>query len=66
MTIRICAKPFNITVIQVYAAATELEIESFYAMVQETLKSVSKKDIVYILGDFNAKVMAMQIVLVIR
>ena len=52
-------KPFNITVIQVYAPATnakEAEIEQFYEALQELLELISKKDILFIIGDWNAKV----------
>lgn len=58
MTIRIYVKPLSITIIQIYApmtAATELEIEDFYAMVQETMEQVQKY-IVYILSDFSANI----------
>ena len=58
MTIRIRAKPINITVVQVYALTTdanEPEIEDFYATIEVTLRTIPKKDIIYILGNFNAK-----------
>ena len=59
MAIQIRGKPLNLTLIQVYAPttdATEDEIELFYAEIHKTLKQTSKKDIVYLMGDFNAKV----------
>ena len=52
-------KPFNITVIQVYAPtsnAEEAEVEWFYEDLQDFLELTSKKDILFILEDWNAKV----------
>ena len=52
-------KPFNIMVIQVYAPtsnAEEAEVERFYADLQDLLELTSKKDVLFILGDWNAKV----------
>ena len=52
-------KPFNITVIQVYAPisnAGEAEVEWFYEDLQDLLELTPEKDIVFILGDWNAKV----------
>ena len=52
-------KPFNITVIQVYASmsnAEETEIEQFYEDVQDLLELTPKKDVLFIIGDWNAKV----------
>ena len=48
------AKPFNITVIQVYAPTSnteEGEAERFYEDLQDLLKLTSKKDVLYIIGD---------------
>ena len=59
ITIRLHAKPVNITVIQVYAptsTATDDDIDSFYSQLQDTLDKTSKQDVVVILGDFNAKI----------
>ena len=53
------AKPFNITVIQVYAPtsnAEEAEVERFYEDLQDLLELTSKKDVLFIIGDWNAKV----------
>ena len=50
---------FNITVIQVYAPtsnAEEAEVEWFYEDLQDLLELTSKKDILFIIGDWNAKV----------
>ena len=51
-------KPFNITVIQVYALtnnAEEAEVERFYEDLQDLLEMTSKKDVLLIIGDWNAK-----------
>ena len=50
---------FNITVIQVYAQtsnAEETEVEWFYEDLQDLLELTSKKDVLFIIGDLNAKV----------
>ena len=52
-------KPFNITVIQVYAPtsnAGEAEVERFYEDLQDLLEITLKKDVLFIIGDWNAKV----------
>ena len=52
-------KPFNITVIQVYALtsnAEEAEVEWFYEDLQDLLELTSQKDVLFITGDWNAKV----------
>ena len=52
-------KPFNITVIQVYALtsnAEEAEVEWFYEDLQDLLELTPKKDVLFIKGDWNAKV----------
>ena len=51
--------PFNITVIQVYAPtsnAEEAEVELFYEDLQDLLELTPKKDVLFIIGDWNAKV----------
>ena len=51
-------KPFNITVIQVYAPtsnAEEAEVEWFYEVLQDLLELTSKKDVLFIIGDWNVK-----------
>ena len=51
-------KPFNITVIQVYAPtsnAEEAEVEQFYEDLQDLLEQTPKKDVLFIIGDWNAK-----------
>ena len=52
-------KPFNITVIQVYAPtsnAEEVEIEWLYEDIQDLLELTPKKDVLFIIGDWNIKV----------
>ena len=52
-------KPFNIMVIQVYALtsnAEEAEVEQFYEDLQDLLELTPKKDVLFIIGDWNAKV----------
>ena len=52
-------KPFNITVIQAYAPtsnAKEAEVEWFYEDLQDLLALTPKKDVLFITGDWNAKV----------
>ena len=52
-------KPFNITVIQAYAPTTnaeEAEVERFYEDLQDLLELISKKDVLFIIGDWNVKV----------
>ena len=53
------AKPFNITVIQVYVPTTnaeEAEVEWFYEDLQDFLELTPEKDVLFIIGDWNAKV----------
>ena len=52
-------KPFNITIIQVYAPtsnAEEAEVEWLYEDLQDLLELTPKKDVLFIIGDWNAKV----------
>ena len=52
-------KPFNITIIEVYAPtrnAEEAEVEWFYEDLQDLLELTPKKDVLFIIGDGNAKV----------
>ena len=52
-------KPFNITVIQAYAPtsnAQEAEVEWFYEDLQDLLDLTPKRDVLFIIGDWNAKV----------
>ena len=57
-------KLFNITVIQVYAPtsiAKEAEVEQFYEDLQNILELTPKKDVLFIIGDWNAKVGSQEI-----
>ena len=57
-------KPFNITVIQVYAPTTnaeEAEVEWFYEDLQGLLELTPSNDILFIIGDWNAKVGSQEI-----
>ena len=57
--VRFQGKPFNITVIQVYTPtsnAEEAEVERFYEDLQDLLELTPKKDVLFIIGDWNAKV----------
>ena len=57
-------KPFNSTVIQVYALtsnAEEAEVERFYEDLQDLLELTPKKDVLFIIGDWNAKVGSQEI-----
>ena len=59
ISVRFQGKPFNITVIQVYAPnsnAEEAEVEQFYEDLQDLLELTSKKDVLFIIGDWNVKV----------
>src|SRR5574340_1015039 len=59
ISVRFRGKPFNITVIQVYAPtsnAEEAEVERFYEDLQDLLELTPKKDVLFIIGDRNAKV----------
>ena len=52
-------KPFNIMVIQAYAPtsnAEETEVEQFYKDLQDLLELTPQKDVLFIIGDWNAKV----------
>ena len=52
-------KPFNITVIQVYVPtsnAEEAKVERFYEDLQDLLELTPKKDVLFIIGDWNTKV----------
>ena len=59
ISVRFQGKPFNITVIQVYAPtsnAEETEVEQFYEDLQDLLELTPKRDVLFIIGDWNAKV----------
>ena len=57
-------KPFNITVIQVYALtnnAEEAEVEWFYEDLQDLLELTPRKDVLFIIEDWNAKIGSQEI-----
>ena len=59
ISVRFQGKAFNIMVIQVYAPtsnAEEAEVEWFYEDLQGLLEVTPKKDVLFIIGDWNAKV----------
>ena len=59
ISVRFQGKPFNITVIQVYdltSNAEEANVEWFHEDLQDLLELTSKKDVLFIIGDWNAKV----------
>ena len=59
ISVRFQGNPFNITVIQVYTPTTnaeEAEFEWFYDELQDLLELTPKKDVLFIIGDWNAKV----------
>ena len=59
LSVHFQGKPFNITVIQLYAPtskAEEAEVEWFYEVLQDLLELTPKKDVFFIIGGWNAKV----------
>jgi len=59
ISVRFQGKPFTITVIQAYALtsnAEEAEAERVYEDLQDLLEIIPKKDVLFIIGDWNAKV----------
>ena len=59
ISVRFQGKPFNITVIQVYAPTSnteEAEVEQFCEDLQDFLEVTPKKDVLFIIGDWNVKV----------
>ena len=64
ISVRFQGKPFNITVIQAYAPtsnAEEAEVEWFYEDLQDLLELTPPKDVLFIIGDWNAKVGSQEI-----
>ena len=64
ISVRLQGKPFNITVIQVYAPtsnAEEAEVEWFYEDLQDLLELTPKKDVLFIIGEWNANVGSQEI-----
>ena len=61
---RLQGKPFNITVIQVYTPTSnteDTEVEWFYEDLQDLLELTPQKDVLFIIGDWNAKVKCQEI-----
>ena len=59
ISVRFQGKPFNITIIQVYAPTNnteKAEVEQFYEDLQNILELTPQKDVLFIIGDWNAKV----------
>ena len=59
ISVRFPGKPFNITVVQAYATtsnAEEAEVEQFYEDLQNLLELTSQKDVLFFIGDWNAKI----------
>ena len=59
ISVRFQGKPFNIMVIQAYAPtrdAEEAEVEWFYGDLQDLLELTPQKDVLFMIGDWNAKV----------
>ena len=64
ISVRFQGKPFNITVIKVYAPtsnAEEAEVEWFYEDLHDLLELTLKKDVFFIIGDWNAEVQSQEI-----
>ena len=64
ISVRLQGKPFNSTVIQVYVLtsnAEEAEVERFYEDLQDLLELTPPKDVLFIIGDWNAKVGSQEI-----
>ena len=64
ISIRFQGKPFNITVIQAYAPTSNAEgaeVEQFYEDLQDLLELILKKDVLFIIEDWNAKVGSQEI-----
>ena len=64
ISVRFQGKPFNITIIQVYAPTTnakEAEVEWFYKDLPDLLELIPKKDVLFIIGGWNAKVGSQEI-----
>ena len=64
ISVRFQGKAFNITIIQVYAPNTnaeEAEVEWFYDDLQDLLERTPKKDVLFIIGDWNANIGSQEI-----
>ena len=59
ISVHLQGKPFNITITQIYAPTTnakEAEVEWLYKDLQDLLELINQKDVLFIIGDWNAKV----------
>ena len=59
ISVQFQGKPFNITVIQVYTLTSnteEVDVEQFYEHLQDLLELTPQKEVLFIIGDWNAKV----------
>ena len=64
ISVRFQGKPFNVMVIQIYAPtsnAEKAEVERFYEDLQDLLELTPKQDVLFIIGDWNAKVASQEI-----
>ena len=64
ISVRLQGKPFSITVIQVYAPTSNTEaaeVEWFYEELEDLSEVTPKKDVLFIIGDWNAKVGSQEI-----
>ena len=64
ISVRLQGKPFNISIIQVYALtsnAEEAQVERFYKDLQDLLELTPQNDVLFIIGDWNAKVGSQEI-----
>ena len=60
ISVRFQGKPFNITVIQVYVPTSNAEVEWFYEDLQDLLELTPQKDVLFIIGNWNAKVQSQE------
>ena len=59
LKVTIRAKPYNISLFQCYSptvTASDVEMEDFYSMLQESINNTQNRDITIVMGDFNAKI----------
>ena len=64
ISVRFQGKLFNIRVIQIYAPtsnAAKIEVEWFYKLLQDLLELTPKNDVLFTIGDWNAKVGSLEI-----
>ena len=61
ISVRFQGKPFNIMVIQAYAPTSNAEVEQLYEDLQDLLELTPKTDVLFIIGDWNAKVGSQEI-----